>query len=99
MLSQDNSTLFDDDTCLFVFSSGLDKVGGYSALQTKYMESVPNITETSSLYNTTCGQPREDSFSLLRDPWNSDYPWIGTLIFNIPSDIWFWCSDQVGIFI
>ncbi|KAK7094776.1 sodium/glucose cotransporter 4-like [Littorina saxatilis] len=75
----------------------LDKVGGYAALQEKYMHAVPFINSTSTLANTTCGQPRSDSFSLLRDPLTSDYPWVGTLIFNIPSDIWFWCSDQIMV--
>nr|KAG5706622.1 hypothetical protein BaRGS_005692 [Batillaria attramentaria] len=77
----------------------LDKVGGYSSLQEKYMHAVPTINATSSLANTTCGQPRDDSFSLLRapGPMASDYPWVGTLIFNIPSDIWFWCSDQIMV--
>lgn len=74
----------------------LYKVGGYEALKTKYMDAVPS---TVLLSNKTddCGYPRSDSFSLLRDPVNSDYPWPGTLIFNIPSDIWFWCTDQIMV--
>lgn len=74
---------------LLVSWAGLEKVGGYEALQEKYMRAVP-----SDAVNSTCGSPRPDSFSLLRDV-TSDYPWIGTLFFNIPADIWFWCSDQV----
>ncbi|XP_025113902.1 sodium/glucose cotransporter 4-like [Pomacea canaliculata] len=69
----------------------LEKVGGYEALQEKYMRAVP-----SDAVNSTCGSPRPDSFSLLRDV-TSDYPWIGTLFFNIPADIWFWCSDQIMV--
>ncbi|KAL5012149.1 hypothetical protein ScPMuIL_010700 [Solemya velum] len=76
---------------LFIMS--IIEIGGYNALETKYMAAIP----TSTLGNSTCGYPREDSFSLLRDPVNSDYPWPGTLIFNIPSDVWFWCSDQIMV--
>ncbi|ESO92808.1 hypothetical protein LOTGIDRAFT_232916 [Lottia gigantea] len=79
---------------LVLLFTGLSEIGGYDYLQSKYMQAVPNTT----LYgNTTCGVPRPDSFSVLRDPLTSDYPWPGTLIFNIPSDIWFWCSDQIMV--
>lgn len=74
----------------------LNKVGGYNALKSKYMDAVPNTVLLSNQTNG-CGYPRSDSFSLLRDPINSDYPWPGTLIFNIPGDIWFWCTDQVMV--
>ena len=67
---------------------------GYDALRTKYMDAVPSNVLLSNKTND-CGYPRPDSYSLLRDPINSDYPWPGTLIFNIPGDIWFWCTDQV----
>ncbi|XP_041368703.1 sodium/glucose cotransporter 4-like isoform X2 [Gigantopelta aegis] len=73
---------------------GISEVGGYDQIRPKYMHALSNTTKHG---NTTCGYPREDSFSLLRDPFTSDYPWPGTLIFNIPSDIWFWCSDQIMV--
>ncbi|XP_050415816.1 sodium/glucose cotransporter 4-like [Patella vulgata] len=72
----------------------LTEIGGYEYLQPKYMEAIPNTTRYG---NSSCGVPRPDSFSLLREPLNSDYPWPGTLIFNIPCDIWFWCSDQIMV--
>lgn len=73
--------------------SGLSEVGGYNALLHKYTRAVPNTTLQS---NSTCGYPRPDSLSLLRDPVNSDYPWPGTLIINCAADVWFWCADQVN---
>ena len=45
--------------------------------------------------NTTCGYPRADSFQLLRDPVNSDMPWAGFLFGQTPASIWYWCADQV----
>ncbi|KAK7496973.1 hypothetical protein BaRGS_00011709, partial [Batillaria attramentaria] len=75
----------------------LDKVGGYDSLQEKYMQAVPTINTNLTLANSTCGQPRADAFSLMRDPLTSDYPWVGTVIFNIPGHIWYWCSDQIMV--
>ncbi|XP_071097640.1 sodium/glucose cotransporter 4-like [Haliotis cracherodii] len=80
----------------FLLFRGISEIGGYDKLETKFMRAIPNTT----IYgNTTCGIPRADSFSLLRDPdpLKSDYPWPGTMIFNIPGDIWFWCSDQIMV--
>nr|KAG5706621.1 hypothetical protein BaRGS_005691 [Batillaria attramentaria] len=54
----------------------LDKVGGYDSLKEKYMQAVPTINTNLTLANSTCGQPRADAFSLMRDPLTSDYPWI-----------------------
>ena len=47
--------------------------------------------------NSSCGQPREDSFVMLRDPINSDMPWAGFIFGQtIIASIWYWCADQVS---
>ena len=53
---------------------GFSKIGGYSGLRRKYVNAV---ADEVLLGNTTCGMPRSDAFQLLRDPVNSDIPWVG----------------------
>uniref|UniRef100_A0A3Q3GNK5 Sodium/myo-inositol cotransporter 2 n=1 Tax=Labrus bergylta TaxID=56723 RepID=A0A3Q3GNK5_9LABR len=67
------------------------EVGGWDALMEGYFKAIPSIR----VPNSTCGLPREDSFHIFRDPFNSDLPWPGVIIgMSIPS-MWYWCSDQV----
>uniref|UniRef100_A0A8C6P6G1 Sodium/glucose cotransporter 2 n=1 Tax=Nothobranchius furzeri TaxID=105023 RepID=A0A8C6P6G1_NOTFU len=75
------------------------KVGGYSGLLAKYSSAIP--TNFSSLdpqsYNISshCYTPRQDAFSLLRDPSRGDLPWPGVVFGMTIGGIWYWCSDQV----
>ncbi|CAM1323932.1 SLC5A3 (predicted) [Pycnogonum litorale] len=69
------------------------EVGGYEALQYKYMRAIPD----KLIPNTTCGYPRNDSWIMLRDPVNSDMPWPGFLFGQTPASIWYWCSDQMMV--
>ena len=73
--------------------SAFIEVGGYSGLQDKYMMAIPN----SSIPNTTCGIPREDSFVLLRNAVDSDIPWPGFILGVTANSIWYWCADQVQL--
>ena len=57
------------------------------------MMAIPN----SSIPNTTCGIPREDSFVLLRNAVDSDIPWPGFILGVTASSIWYWCADQVHL--
>uniref|UniRef100_A0A3Q3BEK8 Sodium/glucose cotransporter 2 n=1 Tax=Kryptolebias marmoratus TaxID=37003 RepID=A0A3Q3BEK8_KRYMA len=84
----------------FVLSGfSLAKVGGYSALLAKYGSAMPS--NVSSLdpqrYNISpeCYTPRQDAFSLLRDPTTGDLPWPGVVFGMTIGGIWYWCSDQV----
>lgn len=74
---------------------GLHKVGGLHELYYKYLEATPNAT--SYTVNTTCGQPREDAWMMLRDPRSSDLPWPGFLLGQTPASIWYWCTDQMMV--
>ncbi|XP_050687038.1 sodium/myo-inositol cotransporter-like [Eriocheir sinensis] len=75
---------------LFVMIKAFQEVGGYGALQYKYMQAVPKLTYK----NTSCGLPRDDSWIMLRDPVNSDLPWPAFLLGQTPASIWYWCADQ-----
>lgn len=74
--------------------SGLQAVGGYTALQTKYLAAIPE----KLMDNSTCGIPRVDSWRMLRDanPSVSDLPWPAFLLGQMPASIWYWCTDQVS---
>ena len=72
---------------------GFSEIGGYEGLKEKYMNAISNDTRYS---NSSCGQPRDDSFIMLRDPVNSDMPWAGFLFGQTIASIWYWCADQVN---
>jgi len=46
-----------------------------------------------------CYIPRQDAFSLLRDPTTGDLPWPGVLFGISIGGVWYWCSDQVNILV
>uniref|UniRef100_A0A8C7Y5U1 Sodium/glucose cotransporter 2 n=1 Tax=Oryzias sinensis TaxID=183150 RepID=A0A8C7Y5U1_9TELE len=75
------------------------EIGGYSALLAKYGSAVPhNYTSLDpQRYNISsqCYTPRQDAFTLLRNPTTGDLPWPGVLFGISVSGIWYWCSDQV----
>jgi Na+(H+)/acetate symporter ActP len=79
------------------------EVGGYENLYIKYMEVIPddflNLTNPSNqtLNYLKCGLPKENSFQMLRSWTDTDMPWLGFLLGQTPSSIWYWCSDQVKI--
>ncbi|KAM4565651.1 sodium/glucose cotransporter 2 [Odontesthes bonariensis] len=75
------------------------EVGGYSGLLAKYSAAMPsNFSSMDPLrYNISpqCYIPRQDAFSLLRDPTTGDLPWPGVLFGISIGGVWYWCSDQV----
>nr|KAG5706614.1 hypothetical protein BaRGS_005684 [Batillaria attramentaria] len=68
-----------------------DRVGGYDALKSKYMDAIPADRPA----NTSCGVPRDDAFHIFRDPVNSDNPWPGLVLQSSLGCMWYWCCDQV----
>ena len=74
---------------------GYIKVGGYENLYNHYMTAIPNTTLQNP--NTTCGYPRSDSWYMLRNPVDSDMPWIGFIFGQSMVSVWYWCADQVII--
>jgi len=75
---------------------GLDKVGGWESLKSKYMTAVANVTYYGP-DNSTCGLPREDAWQVLREARHSDMPWPGFLLGQTPASIWYWCADQMMV--
>ncbi|MED6273685.1 Sodium/nucleoside cotransporter [Characodon lateralis] len=75
------------------------KIGGYSALLTKYSSAIPSNFSSldTQRYNISsqCYTPRQDAFSLLRDSTAGDLPWPGVVFGMTIGGIWYWCSDQV----
>ncbi|KAM4742170.1 sodium/glucose cotransporter 2 [Anableps anableps] len=75
------------------------EIGGYSALLAKYSSAMPSNFSSldTQRYNisTQCYTPRQDAFSLLRDPTVGDLPWPGVVFGMTIGGIWYWCSDQV----
>ena len=75
------------------------EIGGYENLYIKYMQAIPdnvyNVSLNISSKYMECGKPRDDSFQILRPLNDKDMPWLGFLIGQTPSSIWYWCSDQV----
>ncbi|XP_033742205.1 sodium/glucose cotransporter 4-like [Pecten maximus] len=78
---------------LFV-TSWLD-VGGWGALQEKYMMSAANYTFNNTQYS--CGLPREDSFHIVRDAVTGDIPWPGALLGLSTLGMYVWCQDQLMV--
>ena len=75
-----------------VVLAGFQKIGGYEALQEKYMDAIPSQRPSNT---SSCGLPREDAFHIFRDPVSSDNPWPGLLLQSSLGCMWYWCCDQV----
>ncbi|XP_066272494.1 sodium/myo-inositol cotransporter 2-like isoform X2 [Branchiostoma lanceolatum] len=82
--------------CSILMILAFVEIGGFTSFVDKYMTSIPDYT-VQHYPNYTCGIPRADSFHLLRDPVNSDFPWPGTVLGMTINSIWYWCADQVII--
>ena len=54
-----------------------------------------NATPTVGIANTTCGLPRADAMSVLRDPSTGDYPWPSMILQCGLASAWYWICDQV----
>ncbi|KAL3879059.1 hypothetical protein ACJMK2_031373, partial [Sinanodonta woodiana] len=79
---------------IVVTSLSFIKVGGWNAMEVKYMASAANY----SLYNPTfykCGMPREDALHIFRDPSTGDIPWPGAVFGLTTLGIFVWCQDQI----
>lgn len=79
---------------LTLMGISFQKIGGYENLYLKYMDT-SHIN--MSLPNVECAMPKPNSFQMLRDLYDTDMPWLGFLLGQTPSSIWYWCSDQVII--
>lgn len=81
-------------------SLALVEVGGYDAMVSQFMQAASRDTYIRSHQhgNASCGFPPSDSFHIFRG-LDSSYPWIG-LVFGLPViGIFYWCTQQVHIFV
>ncbi|XP_002130755.2 sodium/myo-inositol cotransporter [Ciona intestinalis] len=87
---------------LYLTIQGFIYTDGYYGMKEKYMMASPNITYIEDTYNITVNEsdscfpkPREDSFTMLKGITDDEMPWLGFLLGQTPSSIWYWCTDQV----
>ncbi|XP_039266411.2 sodium/glucose cotransporter 1-like [Styela clava] len=93
------AVIYTDTAQTFVMTGGaivmmvlsFDRIGGYDQLEPKYMQAIPALRPE----NTTCGEPRADSFHVFRDPVTGDLPWPGLTFGLTILATWYWCTDQV----
>ncbi len=79
--------------------SGLVKVGGWEALENRFMVTAAYHTYVDmALYgNRTCGLPPENSFHIFREASDGNYPWPGMVFGLTILATNAWCTDQVSI--
>ncbi|XP_072164790.1 sodium/glucose cotransporter 4-like [Diadema setosum] len=77
---------------LWLCIESFNAIGGYDNLEPLYGEAVPNETKYGG---NECGEPRDDFFSMLRDPIDSDLPWPGFIFGQTTASLWYWTTDQV----
>nr|CAB3266300.1 sodium/myo-inositol cotransporter [Phallusia mammillata] len=87
---------------LYLTIQGFLQIGGYYEMKEQYMQTTSNLTYIELQYNITINEsdscipkPREDSFKMLKDVTDDEMPWLGFLLGQTPSSIWYWCTDQV----
>lgn len=61
------------------------KVGGYTQLQEKYMNSFPDSIPP---HLAECAAPNPHAFQMLRSIDDPDMPWLGFILGQTPASIW-----------
>ncbi len=79
---------------LTLMGFAFQKIGGYKNLYIKYMDK-PHMNQSFNPH-IECSYPKPNAFQMLRSISDSDMPWLGFLLGQTPSSIWYWCSDQVN---
>ncbi|RWS08778.1 Sodium/myo-inositol cotransporter-like protein [Dinothrombium tinctorium] len=72
------------------------KVGGWEALETKYMISRPPENEIPEKF-INCSHPSPYAFKMLRPYDDPDLPWLGFLLGQTFASLWYWAADQVVV--
>ena len=78
---------------LFELISAFHKVGGFQGLWDSYPHAVTN----EIVPNTTCHLTNQKWDIMLKHVDDPDMPWLGFLLGQTPSSIWYWCADQVSV--
>ena len=75
-------------------------IGGFPGLRREYALARPNMSSMimkDDYANVTCGEPRPDTWNIIRDPLESDFPWPALVFGLTPQAVWAWCNDQVNV--
>lgn len=75
--------------------AAFNKIGGFGNLEHVYSTAVPS----KIIPNSTCHLPRQDAMHLFRDAVTGDLPWPGMTLGLTILATWYWCSDQVCLYI
>ncbi|CAH8508098.1 unnamed protein product [Heterobilharzia americana] len=78
---------------------GLQIVNGLSmALSTTNSSSLLQLSKSPQVGSSlSCSLPSPKAFKLLREINDPDMPWLGFLLGQTPSSIWYWCADQMMV--
>ncbi|XP_052673674.1 sodium/glucose cotransporter 4-like isoform X2 [Crassostrea angulata] len=79
-------------TILFFMS--IIEVGGYEAMETKFMNAISNETRYNRSHYS-CGVPPADSLHIFRDAVTGDIPWPGALLGLSTLGLYTWDQDQI----
>nr|XP_022321247.1 sodium/glucose cotransporter 4-like isoform X2 [Crassostrea virginica] len=79
-------------TILFFMS--IIEVGGYEAMEIKFMNAVSNETRFNRSHYS-CGVPPSDSLHIFRDAVTGDIPWPGALLGLSTLGLYTWDQDQI----
>ena len=78
-------------------------MGGYENLLDKYSQSVPDAKYASfkieNGLNISCSEVRPDFAHLFHSIDDDFLPWTGVLSGMVIASIYYWCSDQVSLFL
>uniref|UniRef100_H2ZK32 Uncharacterized protein n=1 Tax=Ciona savignyi TaxID=51511 RepID=H2ZK32_CIOSA len=74
--------------------TGFISVDGYYGMKEKYMQATPNITYIQQKYNISFLY-KTFTYNVLQGITDDEMPWLGFLLGQTPSSIWYWCTDQV----
>ena len=79
---------------IFFLLLAIIEVGGYEAMETKFMNAVSNETRFNRSHYS-CGVPPSDSLHIFRDAVTGDIPWPGALLGLSTLGLYTWDQDQV----
>uniref|UniRef100_A0A8W8LAM0 Sodium/glucose cotransporter 4 n=1 Tax=Magallana gigas TaxID=29159 RepID=A0A8W8LAM0_MAGGI len=79
-------------TILFFLS--IIEVGGYDAMETKFMNAMSNETRYNRSHYS-CGVPPTDSLHMYRDAVTGDIPWPGAILGLSTLGLYTWDQDQI----
>ncbi|XP_018649692.1 inositol transporter [Schistosoma mansoni] len=74
------------------------KVGGFQGLLGAYGGAIAELSSEPTIDSRLrCSLPSRKAFRLLREINDPDMPWLGFLLGQTPSSIWYWCADQMMV--